>query len=50
MGTATIKTNLGTITFRLLPELAPETARNFESLASADSTTARYSTGSYPDL
>ncbi|MBI1658230.1 MAG: peptidylprolyl isomerase [Thaumarchaeota archaeon] len=33
MGTATIKTNLGTITFRLLPELAPETARNFESLA-----------------
>lgn len=33
MSTATIQTNHGTITFRLLPELAPETVRNFESLA-----------------
>ena len=33
MSTAVIKTNLGTITFRLLPDLAPETVRNFESLA-----------------
>ena len=33
MSTAVIKTNLGTITFRLLPDLAPETVRNFEGLA-----------------
>ena len=33
MSTATIQTNHGTISFRLLPELAPETVRNFESLA-----------------
>lgn len=33
MSTAVIKTNLGTIAFRLLPDLAPETVRNFESLA-----------------
>ena len=33
MSTVTIKTNLGTITFDLLSELAPETTRNFESLA-----------------
>lgn len=33
MSTATVQTNHGTITFRLLPELAPETVRNFESLA-----------------
>ena len=33
MSTAIIRTNLGTITFRLLPDLAPETVRNFESLA-----------------
>ena len=36
MSTAVIKTNLGTITFRLLPDLAPETVRNFESLAKSE--------------
>lgn len=30
---ATIKTNLGSISLRLLPDIAPETVRNFESLA-----------------
>ena len=33
MGTAKIETNFGDITFDLLPELAPETVRNFEKLA-----------------
>lgn len=33
MSKVTIQTNHGTISFRLLPELAPETVRNFESLA-----------------
>ena len=33
MSTVTIDTNLGRIVFRLLPELAPETVRNFEKLA-----------------
>lgn len=33
MGTAIIETNLGTIAFKLLPDLAPETVRNFEKLA-----------------
>lgn len=33
LGTTIIETNLGKITFKLLPELAPETVRNFESLA-----------------
>ena len=33
MSTANIETNLGNISFRLLPELAPETVRNFEKLA-----------------
>ena len=33
MSTAIITTNHGNISFRLLPELAPETVRNFESLA-----------------
>ena len=33
MSTAIIETNLGTIVFKLLPELAPETVRNFEKLA-----------------
>lgn len=33
MSTATIETNLGKISFKLLPELAPETVRNFEKLA-----------------
>lgn len=33
MATATITTNHGTISFRLLPELAPETVRNFQGLA-----------------
>lgn len=33
MSTAVIETNLGTIVFKLLPELAPETVRNFEKLA-----------------
>lgn len=33
MSTAIIETNLGKITFKLLPELAPETVRNFEKLA-----------------
>lgn len=32
MSTVTIQTNHGIIAFRLLPELAPETVRNFESL------------------
>ena len=29
----TIKTNFGSIKFNLLPELAPETVRNFSKLA-----------------
>jgi peptidyl-prolyl cis-trans isomerase B (cyclophilin B) len=29
----TIDTNFGKISFKLLPELAPETVRNFEKLA-----------------
>ena len=33
MSTVTIDTNLGKIVFKLLPELAPETVRNFEKLA-----------------
>ncbi|HET9009192.1 MAG TPA: peptidylprolyl isomerase [Nitrosarchaeum sp.] len=33
MSTAIIETNLGKIVFKLLPELAPETVRNFEKLA-----------------
>ncbi len=32
MTTAKIETNLGTISFKLLPELAPEHVRNFEGL------------------
>lgn len=32
LDTVTIKTNHGTITFNLLPEVAPETVRNFKSL------------------
>ncbi|MFB5605914.1 MAG: peptidylprolyl isomerase [Nitrosarchaeum sp.] len=32
MNTAIIETNLGTIVFKLLPDLAPETVRNFEKL------------------
>jgi len=31
--TVNIETNLGKISFKLLPELAPETVRNFEKLA-----------------
>ena len=33
MSTAIIETNLGTVVFKLLPDLAPETVRNFEKLA-----------------
>ncbi|RNJ77946.1 MAG: peptidylprolyl isomerase [Nitrosopumilus sp. H8] len=33
MTTASIQTNHGSITFKLAPELAPETVRNFEKLA-----------------
>ncbi len=33
MSTAIIETNLGTIVFKLLPDLAPETVRNCEKLA-----------------
>jgi peptidyl-prolyl cis-trans isomerase B (cyclophilin B) len=33
LSTAIIETNLGTIAFKLLPDLAPETVRNFEKLA-----------------
>ena len=33
MSTAIIETRLGTIAFKLLPDLAPETVRNFEKLA-----------------
>jgi peptidyl-prolyl cis-trans isomerase B (cyclophilin B) len=33
MATVNIETNLGKISFKLLPELAPETVRNFEKLA-----------------
>jgi peptidyl-prolyl cis-trans isomerase B (cyclophilin B) len=33
MSTVIIETNLGKIVFKLLPELAPETVRNFEKLA-----------------
>ena len=33
MSTAIIETNLGTIVFKLLPDLAPETVRNFEKLS-----------------
>ena len=33
MSTASIETNFGKISFKLLPELAPETVRNFEKLA-----------------
>ena len=36
MSTAVIETNHGTISFRLLPELAPETVRNFETLAKSN--------------
>ena len=33
MTTVNIETNHGKISFKLLPELAPETVRNFEKLA-----------------
>ena len=33
MSTTIIETNLGIIAFKLLPDLAPETVRNFEKLA-----------------
>jgi len=33
LSTAIIETNLGKIVFKLLPDLAPETVRNFEKLA-----------------
>ena len=33
MATVNIETKLGNISFKLLPELAPETVRNFEKLA-----------------
>jgi len=33
LSTAIIETNLGTIVFKLFPDLAPETVRNFEKLA-----------------
>ena len=33
MSTAIIETNLGTIVFKLLPDLAPETVRDFETLS-----------------
>jgi len=33
LSTAIIETNLGTIVFKLLPDLAPETVRNFETLS-----------------
>ncbi len=33
MSTAIIETNLGTIAFKLFPDLAPETVRNFEKLS-----------------
>ncbi|WP_428326033.1 peptidylprolyl isomerase [Nitrosopumilus sp.] len=33
MTTANIETNFGKISFKLLPDLAPETVRNFEKLA-----------------
>jgi len=33
LSTAIIETNLGRIVFKLLPDLAPETVRNFEKLA-----------------
>ena len=33
LNTVKIETNLGNISFKLLPELAPETVRNFEKLA-----------------
>ena len=33
MSIAIIETNLGTIVFKLLPDLAPETVRNFEKLS-----------------
>ncbi|MCJ8305685.1 MAG: peptidylprolyl isomerase [Nitrosopumilus sp.] len=33
MSTINIETNFGKISFKLLPELAPETVRNFEKLA-----------------
>ena len=33
MAVVNVETNLGNISFKLLPELAPETVRNFEKLA-----------------
>ena len=33
MGNVSIETNFGNIVFKLLPEVAPETVRNFEKLA-----------------
>jgi len=33
MSTVNVQTNLGNISFKLLPELAPETVRSFEKLA-----------------
>lgn len=36
MTTANIETNFGKITFQLLPDLAPETVRNFEKLANSN--------------
>jgi peptidyl-prolyl cis-trans isomerase B (cyclophilin B) len=33
LSTAIIETNLGTIAFKLFPDLAPETVRNFEKLS-----------------
>lgn len=36
MSTVVIETNHGMISFRLLPEMAPETVRNFEKLAKSN--------------
>ena len=36
MANVTIETNFGKIVFKLMPDLAPETVRNFEKLASSN--------------
>ena len=36
MASANIETNFGKIVFQLMPDLAPETVRNFEKLANSN--------------
>ena len=50
MATVHIETNLGNISFKLLPELAPETVRNFEKLSKDGFMMEHFSTELFQDL